>query len=266
MDQLYTLPKHLSCHWGGLQVLHSHHTTSAFTPFFRAPSRPLRALLRAPRQPPFRGTGGAQALPTAPPPPRQLRAPPPWPWPRPQTTMAAAAAAQPPEAAMAHGPAQAVWRWRAALGCPRGRAPPALLARIWDLAIGKPASCDQSRNRNHGNRFQVRRTELEAHTYTQPDRSYHTPVCRHVIREFTRKNLQNGHAFRCLRNHAVVRRSPSLRALRRTRPSRRSSRTRRRGTAGSWPPERTDPTGSRRVDFTRCDFTVISMRSAPAAS
>ena len=26
-----------------------------------------------------------------------------------------------------------------------------------------------------------------AHTYTQPDRSYHTPVCRHVIREFTRK-------------------------------------------------------------------------------
>ena len=67
---------------------------------FSSAQPPLRALLRAPRQPPFRGTGGAQALPTAPPPPRQPGAPPPWPWPRPQTTMAAAAAAQPPEAAM----------------------------------------------------------------------------------------------------------------------------------------------------------------------
>ena len=28
-----------------------------------------------------------------------------------------------------------------------------------------------------------------AHTHTQPDRSYHTPVCRHVIREFTRKKI-----------------------------------------------------------------------------
>ena len=67
---------------------------------FSSAQPPLRALLRAPRQPPFRGTGGAQALPTAPPPPRQPGAPPPWPWPRPQTTTAAAAAAQPPEAAM----------------------------------------------------------------------------------------------------------------------------------------------------------------------
>ena len=33
-----------------------------------------------------------------------------------------------PTARGRHGPAQAVWRWRAALGCPRGRAPPALLA------------------------------------------------------------------------------------------------------------------------------------------
>ena len=129
MDQLYTLPKHLSCHWGGLQVLHSHHTTSAFTPFFQGPAghsepscgrranRPSgaregrrRSLLHPHRRAspgrrhPGRGRGHRRPRP----PPRPPNRPRP-PWARP-------------------GGVQAVWRWRAALGCPRGRASPALLS------------------------------------------------------------------------------------------------------------------------------------------